>query len=190
LGTDVIEGCDPEGGGDIWHHFGGWADGGKVILPGKNGEINVIDVETLSLETYKYDASVLRFTLVDRLLKYWVFWKTTGGGEGYVILDNNQKIVWTGPHYISALYDKINGGFVFTTFTSASTSTESMKLDFLPIDSLTLRNIFTSDPFMPAQRDGEPPSLSSKPGEIMYSPGFGGLDMKYFGANGTIHIKL
>jgi hypothetical protein len=190
LGTDITSGCDPEEGNDFWHYFGGWVDGDKVVMPDGTGKVNIVDPENLTVETYQYDASNLYFTAVNRSQKYWLFLHDAGGGD-YTLLDQNKNVVLSGlASYKNALYDKVNDGFVFTAVDQVSSSTDSLRLDFLPVNNLKLRNILTTDPFVPAQRDSVPPSLSSKPGEIMYSPGFGGLDLKYFGSDGAIHITL
>ena len=190
VGTDITSGCDPEGGNDFWHYFGGWVDGDKFVMPGVAGEIRVIDPQKLTVETYQYDASSLNFIAVSRSMKYWLFSHDAGAGD-LSILDQNRKVVLSGlTSYRSALYDTSNDGFVLMAIDQVSSSTDSLKLDYLPVSNLKLRNVLTSDPFTPAQRDTEPPRLSSKPGEIIYDPGFGGLDAKYFGSDGRIHLKL
>ncbi|MDP2598453.1 MAG: hypothetical protein Q8P49_01335 [Candidatus Liptonbacteria bacterium] len=192
LGTDITTGnCNSDSGNDFWHYFGGWADGDKVILPGTTGEIKIIDVKSLSVETYRYDSNSLYFIAVNRSLKYWLFQHDKGGGD-YTVLDQSKNVVLSGiTSYKGALYDAANDGFVLTAIDQASSSTYSLRLDFLSAGDLKLRNILTTDPFTPAQRGSNPPRLYSKPGEIIYDPGFGGLDIKYFaGPDAKIHIKL
>jgi|GEM_PF-4143120 len=165
-----------DNGDTFWYYFGGWGDGNKLLLPGNAGNISIIDVKALSSKIYKYDAKLYRFNGVDRSLKHWLFRKI--GGGGYVLLDESGNMTLSHLPYTTALYDRVNDGFVLTN-ESSNSSGISTQMDFLPSESLSIRHVAITQPIRPPEHDCPEPSLSSKPGEIILQNGcLGNIDIK------------
>jgi hypothetical protein len=155
--------------------FIGWASGDKFLLRGNPGEIKIVDVKNLAVESHQYNASSYYFDAASRSLQYWLYQHDEGGGD-YTILDTKNNIILANIHgYWSALYEPVNDGFIFSAIDPVTSSTASLRLDYLPASTLKLRSVFKSNPFPLAQRGSESPSVSGKPGELMYSSGIAGL---------------
>lgn len=191
LGTDKIT-CS-EGEGNLSSSFIGWADGSKFLIEEKEGEIKIVDVEKFKVETYKYDVSKYNFVGANRSLKYWMFRKSQENNISYILLDENKNVALDNINFESndrgALYDEANDGFLFIsrTFTEQNVS---VIFDFLSMNTLTLKNILTTEPVGIHGRGCYSEYLISQPGEIILTPGCLTVNSKHIGSDGNIHIKL
>jgi len=192
LGTDRIT-CS-EGQGNLYSSFISWVDGDKFLLNEPEGEIKIVNVAKFEADTYKYDLTKYKFVGADRSLKYWLFREVIQGtGALYVLFDRNSNIVLDNINFEfndrGALYDEVNDGFLFISriFTEESVS---VKFDFLPMSTLVLKTLLTSEPVQAPGRGCYSEYLISQPGEIILTPGCLTIGSKYLGSDGNIHIKL
>jgi len=87
------------------------------------------------------------------------------------------------------LYDEANDGFLFISRTYIGENV-SVKFEFLPMNSLSLRNILTTEPVVAPGRGCNSEYLLSQPGEIILTQGCLIVGNKYLDTDGNIHIKL
>ena len=191
LGTDRIA-CS-EGQGNLSSSFAGWADEDKFLINKEDGEIKIIDVGKFEADTYRYDASKYSFVSASRSLEHWLFRKKQENNISYILLDRNKNVTLDNVGFESndggVLYDEVNNGFLFFSRTYARENV-SVKFDFLSMNTLTLRNILTTEFVEAPGRGCYSEYLISQPGEIILIPGCLIVGEKYYGSDGNIHIKL
>ncbi len=191
LGTDKIT-CS-EGNGNLGTSFVSWVDGDTFLLDERVGEVKIVNVANFSAEKYPYAASDVSFVGADLTLRYWLFREKTEDASSFALLDRNGVAVMDDITFESndrgAMFDEANNGFLFIgrTFTGQEVS---VSFDFLPLDTLTLNNILTTEPTVDPGRGCYPEYLLSQPGEIILTPGCLTVPEKHLGLDGNIHIKL
>jgi len=169
--------------------FIGWADGDRLILRNTWNDIKIVNPVTSGAQDYQV-TSTLFFRGTSHTLKYWLFQKDPDGP--YTLLDGDGKTILANldnKYDRGELYDPVNDGFLFMGRDYSATSV-SVRLDFLSLSDLKLRSILTTEPTPFEGRGCGVESLSSKPGEIILSPGCLMFGSKYFSADGQIHIQL
>jgi hypothetical protein len=171
--------------------FMGWVNGDKFLLRGNPGDVKIVDVKNLTTETHHYDPGNYYVDAASRSLQYWLYQNDEGGGD-YTILDQDKNIVLTGLKYGDAFYDAANDGFVFMGGNQVSSSTYSLRVDFLSVNNLKLKNILTTEPEPTTLHEHGcySASLSSRPGEIILDTGCSYAPASYYSPDGKIHIAL
>ncbi len=191
LGTDKIV-C-AEGNGNIESSFVSWVDGDIFLLDEQVGEIKIVNVKDLSVENYPYIAGDIGFVGADRSLRYWLFRESKKDSISYKLLDRNGLAVMNDITFESndrgAMFDEANNGFLFVsrTFTGEGVS---ISFDFLSLDTLTMKNILTTEPTATSDTGCSSEYMLSQPGEIILTPGCLTVPDKHLGSDGNIHIRL
>lgn len=186
--------------------FLGWKNNNQFLMQDGEGKIKIFGFMQNGFDAegklYEYDQNIYAFRDVNNSLEYWLFWKKSTSdkdGSHYSLFDRSGKIIipdiFLEPNSRGVLYDVANDGFLFMDriYSENEDKTKQMmsvKLDFLSLKSLSLRNILTTEPVVVEGRGCLGEELLSKKGEIILTPGCLAVGEKYLSKDGNIHIKL
>ena len=203
--------------GNFSSDFLSWHEKSKLLFKGDLGEMVVFDLENKTIRNIKYDVKQMVFWGASRDLKYWFF--TQHGKEipendfSFAVTNDQMQTVNKGilptsyDGYDTVAYDYVNNGFVIVTeqldegFTKDAKSRGEpvnngyfrTRFYFLDLNSMSVRNLLTSDPEMLAGRGCYKEVFEFKPGEIIIKSNTAGcilLAGKYWDKNGELRFRL
>src|SRR6202158_5221436 len=174
----------------FWSAFESWADRDKLLVRKSDYDIKIVDPLKVAVTDYQVDSSLI-FRLANHSLKYWLFRQNPAGA--YELFDENGKLALADITGVGdeVLYDKVNDGFLFIGTDSSATGV-SVRLAYLSLSALNLKNILTTEPASTPDRGcGDTNTVvSTMSGEVILHPGCLTVGAKYYGPDGNIHIHL
>lgn len=187
--------------------FMGWISNNTFAIEEDQGNIKLVSLPELQVESYSYDSNKYSPETVSGSQQYWLFRKKTPpkdksafiilGKDKSVILDNLEFNQTENEHMLGSIYfDPLNKGFLFTIrnfyyIPNTSTQMTFVKFDFLDVTSMKLRNLLTTESIEARGMGcGGYDEIYSKPGEIIASINCITIGAKYLDSDRKIHIKL